>query len=455
MLLNGLRDTDQVYDRSNKTHIPVINRRGSATVEAAVVLPIFMIALFSLAYVLRIFMAYNVMQSSLQIVARSLSNASYYYHVSGLKDYSERLDELGESAADELNSQADTIIGAVDSFSSLISNINDPDPSVDMETRIKSIGSLGKELAGDTRDLIELVKGIIEDPKQELKLLLTVFAQKASYAVRKEMVCLISELMLEEELEKRAATGMDVKSVLGIEDISFGQTQIFGDNESLEFIITYSINPPVPFGLVPKLTLSNRVKVIGWTSGRGPSVRKEEEEKEEKNGDSIWIQMDNDNRYWDRGLTIEDTEVERLEDEAKRMNMKFKATSKTYPVVDAFIYDEETVRMYDVFTLNPFMKTYQSQPSRIKSEIKKHGKRLMEFDLQNRPEVWNAPNKERFVILILPENAREAIPNIEEYINSATAELKRIGISEVRVRYDYGTYTKPEEDVERSEKEAA
>ena len=43
-------------------------------------------------------MAYNVMQSSLQIVVRSLSNASYYYHVSGLKDYSERLDELGERA---------------------------------------------------------------------------------------------------------------------------------------------------------------------------------------------------------------------------------------------------------------------------------------------------------------------------------------------------------------------
>ena len=73
---------------------------------------------------------------------------------------------------------------------------------------------------------------------------------------------MISELMLEEELKKRAATGLDVMSVLGIEDISFGQTQIFGDNESLEFIITYNINPPVPFCLVPKLTLSNRVKVI-------------------------------------------------------------------------------------------------------------------------------------------------------------------------------------------------
>ena len=59
------------------------------------------------------------------------------------------------------------------------------------------------------------------------------------------------------------------------------------------------------------------------------------------------------------------------------------------------------------------------------------------------------------MILILPENAREAVPNIEDYINSATAELKRIGITEVRVRYDYGVYVKPEEDGERAEMEAA
>ena len=75
---------------------------------------------------------------------------------------------MGESASEELNSQADTIVGAVDSFSSLISNINDPDPSVDMESRIKSIGSLGKELAGDTRNEIELQMGIIKEPKQAL-----------------------------------------------------------------------------------------------------------------------------------------------------------------------------------------------------------------------------------------------------------------------------------------------
>jgi hypothetical protein len=443
LLSNGPRDTDMLSVKSPGRSCAKFSCRGSAAVEAAVVIPIFMIALFSLAYIIKVFMAYNVMQSALQSVARSISNASYYYHISGLKDYSEKLDSMGQSASDELKNQADTIIGAVDSFSSLISNIDGQDTSVDLETRIRNIGALGKELAGDARDVIELVKGCIKDPKQEIKLLLTVFAQKAAYAARKEMVCLISRLMLEEELKKRA-TGMDVKRTLGIQDISFDQTQVFGDNESLEFIITYDINPPVPFGLVPKLALSNRVKVIGWTSGRGSSPRMEEQE--DKPGDSVWVRMDTEKKYWDRGLAIEDLEVEKLSNEAKDMGMCFKATSKRYPVVDAFMFDDHTVKAFDLFTLNPFMKTYQDQPGRIKSEMKKHGKRLLEFEPQDYPEVWNLPNHERIIIIILPENAREALPNIEELLDEAKAELMRMGISEVRVRYDYGIYAKPEED---------
>lgn len=450
MLLNGHRGTDPASRERDGMPRPHAGPRGSATVEAAIVLSIFVIALFSLAYIVRIFMAYRVMQSALQNVARSISSASYFYHVSGLKEYADKLDDLGEEASGELKSQADTLVGAVDSFNSLLSGISSPDPAVDLEDRIENIRSLGQELAGDAQAVAELVKDIIKDPKKKGRLLLTVFAQKASYAARKETVCLIAKQMLEEELNERAHTGMDVKKTLGIRDIDFSQTQIFGDKESMEFIITYTINPPVPFGLVPKLTLSNRVKLIGWTSGRGPSVR---EEKEESTDDSIWVRMDTEKRYWDRGLSVEDKQLEKLKNEAPGMN--FMAASKTYPAVDAFIYDEHTVKMFDVFTLNPFMKTYQTQPSRIKSEIKKHGKRLMAFDAQNRPEVPKAENMERIVILILPENAKDAVPDLEKYIDEATAELKRIGIAEVRVRYDYGTYSEPKASEETEQKEAA
>lgn len=450
---NGPRATEKAYGNQNCRQPFDRMLRGSATVEAAVVLPVFIICLFSLAYIVRIFMAYNVMQSALQSVARSISSASYYYHVTGLKDFADQLDKMGQDAADTLRGQADTVIGAVDSFRSLIAGIQAPNPSVDLETRIRNAAALGEQLADNTRDVAELAESLIKDPKQEARLLMTIFAQKASYAVRKEMVCLAARLMLEEELKKRATNGMDAQKTLGIRDISFSQTQVFGDGESMEFIITYTINPPVPFGLVPKMTLSNRVKVIGWTSGRGPSVRTLEKDDDDGTGDSIWVRMDNELRYWDRGLDIEDKEVERLQSEAG--SMRFKATSKTYPAVDAFIYDEHSVKMFDVFTLNPFMRIYQNQPGRIKSEIKKHGKRLMEFDFQNRPETPKAQHVERIVVVILPENAREAVPNLEQLINEATAELKRIGITEVRVRYDYGGYSLPEETGETVENEAA
>jgi len=450
-LWNGPRGIERAWNEQREKQPMRRGEKGSATVEAAVVLPVFVICLFTLAYIVRIFMAYHVMQSALQSVASRISSASYYYYVSGLKDYADRVDEMGKAAADTLRNQADTVIGAVDAFRSLVSGINDPNPAVDLETRVRSAAELGEQLVGNTRDAVDLIRNILKDPGQEAKLLMTVFAQKAAYATRKEMVCLAAGLMLEEELKKRANNGMDAKKVLGIRDISFGQSQIFGDGESLEFIITYTINPPVPFGLAPKLTLSNRVKVIGWTSGRGPSVRTSEQN--EDTADSIWVRMDNEKQYWDRGLAIEDMEVERLKNEAG--SMRFKATSKTYPAVDAFIYDEHTVRMFDVFTLNPFMKTYQNQPGRIKSEIKKHGKRLMEFDFQNRPETPKAQRVERIVVIILPENAREAMPNLDQLIGEATAELKRIGIAEVRVRYDYGGYTRPEDSEGQEEKEAA
>lgn len=445
---NGPRDTDG-SGGNTETKASVRCSRGSATVEAAVVLPVFLIVLFSIAYTVRVFMAYKVMQSVLQQVARSIAEASYFYHVSGLKEYAEKLDELGGDAADELENQADKIIGTIDSFNSIVSAISDPDTSVDLETRISGARSLVNQLSGNVRDAADLIRNMAKDPKHELKLLIAVFIRKAAYAARKEAVCVIAEALLDEELEKRASAGMDARKILGIKNISFDQTQVFGDKETLEFIITYNVKTPFPFSLIPELTLCNRVKVIGWTSGRGASVREEQD-----TGDSIWISMDTEKRYWDRGLAIEDMEVERLREEAG--GMRFEATSKTYPAVDAYIYDEHTLRMYDVFTLNPFMKTYQDQPGRIRSEVRKHGKRLLEFYPQDRPELWEIPNKERIVIVILPENAAEAVPNIEEYITAAESELKKMGLTEVRIRYGYGTYSeRQEEENTAREKEAA
>ena len=431
------------------------DKKGSATVEAAIVLPFFLIALFTLAYIIRIFFAYNAMQSSLQNVARDISSASYFYYVSGLKDLSDKLDNLGQEASDEFSSQKDTIVASVDSFNNLIASVDTGQVAqpADIGGEIKKIQNMyqsGQDFAGNAEDAIKLVKEIIKDPKAEGKLILTVFAQKAAYIVQKELVCLIAECMLDSELEKKALIGVDAKQMLGISNMSFSQSQVFGDQESLEFIITYTVRPPGIFGLIPEMTLSNRVKLIAWTGGRGQSVRAGKEEEKPADEISLWNQMDNDKKYFDRGLEIEKSEINKLMLSSKSMGLEFMATDGMFPKVDAFIYDDNMVEAYDIFTLNPFMKSYKAQPSKIKAEIKQHGKRLMEFDFDDYPdEVPQSPNKKRIVICIAPDNASD-VTDFDKYCQEAKTELEQLGISEVRFFKSYGKYTETVESQEEA-----
>lgn len=53
MLSSGPRVTDRLPGRNADSRRTICSPRGSATVEAAVVIPIFMIALFSLAYIIK------------------------------------------------------------------------------------------------------------------------------------------------------------------------------------------------------------------------------------------------------------------------------------------------------------------------------------------------------------------------------------------------------------------
>jgi hypothetical protein len=423
-----------------------LRRKGSATVEALIVLPVFMVVMLTLAYIIRVFFVYSTMQSALQTVARNISSASYYYYVSGLKDYSERLGEAAQEAEDTLNSQKDTILGAVDTFSDALSAIrnNETFSGGNLNDLINQYSQLGKDLSSQAGNAITLVKDVLDDPKGEVKLLLTVFAQKLTYEGRKQIICLIAREMLNAELLNRQGSDRmsDPYLTLGLDKsaLNFQHTEVFGDKESLEFVVIYKVKTPAPFNLIPEITLSNRVKVIAWTGGRGQSVKVSADKPGNGQGDedsSIWTEMDNDQRYWDRGLEIEKKAVSKIGEEAKSRSMNFIATDTKFPMVDALIYDANTVEIYDVFTLNPFMKTYQTTPSRIKSEIKKHGKNLMGFDFSRYPNLPTAKNVRRIVVVIVPKNATA---DMEAIVAKAAEELKEIGIYQVRLVRDDEEY---------------
>ncbi len=414
--------------------------KGSSTIEATIVLPFFLIVFFSFAYIIRIFFTYNTVQEALSEVGRKYGNMSYFYHITGLKDYSDALNIAADEAENTLLNQHDVLVNAFNDFNDMVSSNSTQSGSIDniMEAfdGVSDLGNL-------TLEVSELVRTIVADPKAELKLMVTVFTRKLNYKITNELVSLMAEGSLIKELEKRVRTYKDDPvAALGIEGgirgFDFAHTDIFGDSESMDFVVSYNVKAPVVFAFVPSIRLSNRVKIIAWTGGRGESVKNNEKEQEENL--SLWTKMDNDKKYWDRGLEIEKCEIEKL---------LAIATPKKYPVIDAYIYNESqaTVEYYDIFTLNPFMKTYSEKPSAIKSEIKRHGKRLLEFGTPDFLIDADIKEIKRVVIMVIPENSGHYA--VEQY-EKAKKELEKYQV-EVRLVKGYGTYEADKQDEDLQE----
>ncbi len=418
------------------------NDAGSVTVEACLVLPVFLIVILSLAYFIKIFYTYNMVQASLSEVARRIGNFSYFYYVSGLKDYSDALSLQAEQAGNELEKQKNTVLDAVGSFNDTFTGMGQAFSTGELDSIQQVIDGMDS-MGENTKEVEALVQSIIADPKAELRLLMTVLAQKLSYEATKGLVCLIAKGDLGAELDKRVLGDGDGASLLGIKGgkkgLDFTQSNVFGDRETLEFVVHYSVDVPLVFDLLPDIQLSNKVKIVAWTSGRGSSVRKA---KETTSSSSIWVDMDQDQRYWDRGLEIEDIHVDKIVKERTENQMTAVATSKNYPVIDAYAYNTTSgvLEYYDVFTLNPFLKTYTSNPKAIGYEIKKHARRLLDCEAPDELAGMSFKEVKRKVIIIVPENAQLD----EKVINEVKADLAEYGV-EFELLKLYGQYTPPVE----------
>lgn len=410
--------------------------KGSSTVEAAIVLPFFLIVFLSFAYIIRVFFVYNTMQEALSEVGRRYGYISYFYHITGLKDYSDALNKAADDAQNTLSGQRDVLVNAFNAFNEAVSGGSIQAGSMD---DITAVLEKANYLSNTSSEVFNMIQNIVSDPKAEIRLIITVFARNLNYKITNQLVGIMAKGSLAKELEKRVGTNKDDPAEAlgitgGIRGLDFSQTDIFGDSESMEFVVSYSVKAPVVFAFVPEIRLSNRVRIIAWTGGRGESV-KNEEKVEEKEDASLWTKMDNDKRYWDRGLEIEKLEVEKLNATAAPIK---------YPVIDAYKYNESTatIEYYDVFTLNPFMKTYSEKPSAIKSEIKKHGKRLLEFGTPEFLKDADIKEVKRIVIMVIPENSGQYA--VEQY-EKAREELKKYNV-EVRLVKGYGNYETAEQD---------
>lgn len=431
--------------RGIKINLKIKKRTGSVTVESAITLTVFLFVIFSLAYIVKIFFIYNTVQTSLNDVSRNLANLSYFYHITGAKAFSDEINQLAREAGLKLDEQKNVIVNAIDSFNSFI-NSNDrsshPIQQPSLETLIDALNS--------GQDLADLASDIINNPQEEAKLFMRVIAGKLNYEMTNKLVCFIAKNSLKSELGKRLKiTNRDPASVLGIKNgikgIDLNQSSVFGDSESIELVAKYKLEP---FLFIPGLNLVNRVKIVAWTGGRGTSGKTEKDDVPNRTSpNSLWEDYDNTKLYFERGHLIEQEYLKMIKPDSRQLLQGTVFSTNTgVPAIDAYICKKSgrnsyTAELYDVFSLNPFLKTYSTRPGSMESQIKKHGKRLYEAGIPKGLQDKEISKIRRIVVLVVPENSEKVV---DEAVNNAKKSLEKYGIEVILYR-GFGEYI-PEEN---------
>lgn len=435
----GVRGIKNKLKRSAK------EKTGSVTTEAAVSLSVFLFAVFSLAYVIKVFFIYNTVQASLNDVSVNLANLCYFYNVSDIKAFSDQISDSAREAGLELEEQRNAFVNAFSSFKNLFASGGSSVPS----TQELSLDDLA-DAVNNGYDLAVLFNDIISNPREELRLFMRILAGKLNYEVTNKLVCFIAQNSLKAELgERLKISGEDPALKLGIREgirgIDFDQSSIFGDLETIELVAKYQTKP---FLFLPGLKLINRVKIVAWTGGRGnPGKAVPDADSDRPEEKSLWEEYDNTKLYFDRGLLIEEEYLETIRpDRRETLQGTIFSSNTGVPAVDAYICRKSgrnsyEVELYDVFSLNPFLKTYSTRPGSIENQIRKHGKRLYDSEIPKELKDKDISKIRRIVVLIVPENSGNGV---DQAVINAKENLERYGV-EIILHRGFGEYVSEEE----------
>lgn len=419
-------------------------KSGSATVEAAIVMPLVILAFISVLSVIRIVSIYSRVQHALNQVASELAQYSYIYAVTGLKEQHDEISDDIKKAGEELKAQTEAIItfyNSVESFSADVSSFWKEDRHV-FNSLLNTISEF-ENIQESSVEIVETVNEIMKDPVQEIRMIGLALSDSLLSKSKTVLFTAIAKNMLKNKLSgdlKVDTKNLDkVLLIKGeMEKLDFSASSFFNDGETIDIIVEYTVKPGI--FIIPEVRLRNRACMLAWTWG----VDRELIPDNKFDGISLWnIDKEKNltSQHLARGNKIEKLFASELK---KNMGEHAEITPDNFKTIDLIEYahNGKSGSLIMIFSLNPFLPTYRSK-SAVTGIIKQNLNKLSTFErVETRDFIIDVTllsgNYKRIAYIIVPEN--ELLP--EPYMQ-AFEECRRLawkmGIELVQVR-KYGEY---------------
>lgn len=246
------------------------NRKGSLTLEAVLILPIFMAVVLFFGYFIRVYLIQDMVQDALTEAVMEVSSLSYPYALSGAAAYREDTDARIQERMDQLSAHFGEIAGAV--------------------TALENAGE------GATPVLEDGGAGVL-GPEEVFNLAKRYAASRGIAAAERVVVQKLILTSMGQTLSGEGGAALNRLAALGIEGgldgFDFDGSAYYADGDMLDIRVTYEVGSVDPFGLLKGLKLQNRAVCRAWMSGvdidgdgrisrvTGPSEPASEEEPQE------------------------------------------------------------------------------------------------------------------------------------------------------------------------------
>lgn len=375
--------------------------KGSVTVEASIVLPIFISVVLTISFIIKLVYIHEVIQHAIGDTGKQMASYSYFYHISGIQEIQDTARSGLKSKAQLFQEHADTIIDSYEYLQEVPSKIvENADATVDEYDKddlnqAKNAYSNNSDTIKETKEnldnTVNVLKEVSQNPMDEVKSLVCVLAEGGFEDIKTEVCVPFVRGYIKKYLRTDDKTSIEnsmkkFNIINGFNGLDFSESCFFEDeNNNIDIIVKYKVEIPVPFKVFPSLTLVQRSTVKAWLGG---DEKEKPEGDKSTESDDVWA-LNN----FQRGDKIRTVFGANL--------------PKSFPIISSF--DSATGKAIMIKSIDLTAKSYQSGDELIKT-IDDYTKKLIKFDGQEEPwgkkgiTINKSEIKTREMILVIPKN---------------------------------------------------
>lgn len=253
--------------------------KGALTVEAAIVLPIFICAIFTIGFLIKIIYVHEVVQHAITESATELASYSYLYSKSGLKGINDSIEEGAQEDSQQVKSDIGTVTKAYKAFGDFAAKIPKSKEEIE-DVSLHETEEGFQNLMGNLQDVKDRVKEIGEDPSGTTKTYIGAGIGEGYKVLKVHMLKLIRFNMVKylrtDDIDSGNVRLENLGVVGGINGLDFSKSSLFSASdgsegsagkEDIDIIVRYKFDFKLPIPIIKNVNIIQRATVRGWMNG--------------------------------------------------------------------------------------------------------------------------------------------------------------------------------------------